>query len=49
VQAVLYAVRRRGTRALKEEATRERLSRCDDAALARINEQVAKLKASGKC
>lgn len=48
VLAVLHAIRSRGTKALKEPETLERLSRCDADALARINDEIVQLKAS-KC
>lgn len=44
VDAVLYSLAQHGLRALQEPATIERLSRCDTAALARIDAHVAKLK-----
>jgi hypothetical protein len=43
-EAVLYCVRERGLAALKEPANLERLSRCDEAARAQINERIAKLE-----
>ena len=44
IEAVLYSVRERGLAALKEPANLERLSRCDEAARAQINERIAKLE-----
>jgi hypothetical protein len=44
IEAVLYCVRERGLAALKEPANLERLSRCDGAARAQINEWIAKLE-----
>jgi hypothetical protein len=44
VEAILYSVRERGVAALKEPANVDRLSRCDQAALAEIDRRVAKLK-----
>jgi hypothetical protein len=44
VEAIKQAVRERGVAALKEPATRERLSRCDDAAHAEIDSWLAKFK-----
>jgi hypothetical protein len=43
VDAVVFAVRKRGLAALKEPAMKERLARCDAAARAKINEQIEKL------
>jgi hypothetical protein len=42
VEAILHAVRERGTAALKERENVERLSRCDEAALAQIDARIAK-------
>jgi hypothetical protein len=44
IEAVLYCVRERGLAVLKEPANLERLSRCDEAARAQINERIAKLE-----
>jgi|SRR5262245_8696072 len=44
IEAICYAVRQRGLDTLKEPATVERLSRCDAAALAQIDERIAKFK-----
>ncbi len=41
VEAIMYAMRERGLAALKEPATRERLSRCDRAARDEINRRIA--------
>jgi hypothetical protein len=43
VKAILHCVRERGVAALKEPANLERLSRCDEAARAQINQRIAKL------
>ena len=43
VEAVMYAIRARGLAALKETATKERLSRCDRAARDEINRRIAML------
>ena len=43
VEAVMYCVRERGLNALKEPANRERLSRCDEAGKAQINERIGRL------
>lgn len=43
VDAVVHCVRTRGVAALKEPANIERLSRCDAAARAQINQRIAKL------
>jgi hypothetical protein len=42
IEAILYCVRERGAAALKEPANIERLSRCDEAALAQIDARLAK-------
>lgn len=42
IEAVLHAVRERGPAALKEPETRERLSRCDEAARTEINRRIEK-------
>jgi hypothetical protein len=44
IEAIMYCVRERGIRALKEPANVERLSRCDAAAMAQINKRIAKMK-----
>lgn len=44
VDAVLYSLAKRGLGALLEPATKERLSRCDKAALAQIDACVRKLR-----
>lgn len=44
IEAVLYCVRECGLAALKEPANLERLSRCDEAARAQINDRIAKLE-----
>jgi hypothetical protein len=43
VESVIYSVRERGLKALKEPATHERLTRCDAAARAQINQRIEKL------
>jgi hypothetical protein len=43
IEAIVYAVRERGVSALKEPENLERLSRCDEAARAQINQRIAKL------
>jgi hypothetical protein len=45
IEAIMYCVRQRGPIALKDAANLERLSRCDDAARAEINDRVAALSA----
>jgi hypothetical protein len=47
IEAIMHSVRERGPSALKEPANRERLARCDDAALAEIDRRLLKL-GSGK-
>ena len=44
VEAIFHAVRERGLDALKEPTTRERLARCDAAALAEIDRRITKYK-----
>ena len=43
IEAIMYAVRERGVAALNEAANIERLTRCDEAARAEINERIARL------
>ena len=45
IEAIMYAVRERGLGALTESANIERLTRCDDAPRAQINERLARLVA----
>jgi hypothetical protein len=47
VEAIWHAVRARGLAALNELTTRERLARCDAAALAQIDQRITRLKARG--
>jgi hypothetical protein len=47
VEAIWYAVRERGLDALNEPVTRERLARCDAAALAQIDQRITRVKARG--
>jgi hypothetical protein len=47
VEAIWHAVRERGLAALDEPATRERLARCDGAALVQIDQRITRLKARG--
>jgi len=44
IEAVMWCVRERGPQALHEPANIERLSRCDDAAIAEIDARIRKLK-----
>ena len=44
VEAIWWCVRERGVAALNEPANLERLSHCDDAALAQLDARLAKLK-----
>ena len=48
IETVLFHVRDRGLPALREPATQERLSRCDQAARTQINDRIAKLIDSGR-
>lgn len=48
IEAIMYSVRERGLSALDEPATLERLSRCDAAALDKIDQRIAKLVAAGR-
>jgi hypothetical protein len=43
IEAILYCVRERGLKALREPANIERLARCDADAKAQINQRIAKL------
>jgi hypothetical protein len=47
VEAVMYSVRERGTRALLEPANQERLKRCDAAARMQINQRIERMIAAG--
>jgi hypothetical protein len=47
IEAIWHVVRERGLEALNEAATRERLARCDSAALAQIDQRITQLKARG--
>ena len=44
IEAIMFCVRERGPQALHEPANIERLSRCDDAAIAEIDARIRKLK-----
>jgi hypothetical protein len=44
VEAIMLAIRERGLGALQEPVTKERLSRCDAAALAEIDQRITSLK-----
>jgi len=44
IKAIMYCVRERGLAALKEPANIERLSRCDAAARAQLDQRIAKLE-----
>jgi hypothetical protein len=46
IEAIMFCVRERGVEALKEPANRERLSRCDKAAMAEIERRCAKPRPS---
>jgi hypothetical protein len=48
VDAVMYSVRERGLKALKEPANQERLRRCDTAAEDKIIQRIEKLHAAGR-
>jgi hypothetical protein len=43
IDAILYAVRKRGLPALREAPTQERLARCDDAALQQLTGRIARI------
>jgi hypothetical protein len=47
VEAVMWGVRERGLKALKEPAAQERLRRCDAAAQEQIIQRIEKLHADG--
>jgi hypothetical protein len=49
IEVIMYCIRTLGTKVLHEPANIERLSRCDDAALAQIDVRITKLKESGQC
>ena len=44
IEAILWCVRERGPKALHEPANKERLKRCDKAAINQISERLSKLK-----
>jgi hypothetical protein len=48
LEAVMWAVRRRGLPALREPAYQQRLLNCDAAARAQINARIEKLLAAGR-
>jgi hypothetical protein len=48
IEAILYCVRVRGTKALHEPANIERLSRCDAAALDQIDSRIANFRDSSR-
>jgi putative DNA primase/helicase len=48
IEAIMLAVRERGVAALKEVATRERLSSCDEAAKDQIDARIARLLEQGE-
>jgi hypothetical protein len=48
IEAIMFAIRARGVAALEEPATMERLSRCDAAALAQIDQRITKLRQSSR-
>jgi hypothetical protein len=47
VEAIMYAVRQRGLAALSEPDTKERLVRCDKAAVEQIDTRIKKLLEQG--
>jgi hypothetical protein len=49
IEAVMYAVRRRGIAALSEPGTIERLQRCDAYARTEINKRIDALFARREC
>jgi hypothetical protein len=48
IEAVVWCVRERGVAALNEPKNIERLCGCDEAALAQVNQRIAKLKGQGR-
>jgi hypothetical protein len=48
IEAVMVSVREHGIAGLTEPDTRGRLSRCDAAARAQINERIEKLRVAGR-
>jgi hypothetical protein len=44
IEAIMWCIRDRGSQALHEPANIERLSRCDDAAIAEIDARIRKLE-----
>jgi hypothetical protein len=49
IEAVMHAVHKRGPVALKEPATIERLSRCDESAKTEIEHRIANLQGRKPC
>ena len=47
IDAILYSVRARGIAALEEENVKERLSRCDEAAMKQIHERICRMRERG--
>ena len=48
IEAIVFSIRERGIQALDEAATIERLSRCDERALAHINSRISGLIEAGR-
>jgi hypothetical protein len=46
IEAIVWCIRERGPRALHEPANIDRLSRCDDVAIAEIDARMTKLEGS---
>ena len=47
IDAILYCVRSRGLAALQEPNNKERLSRCDEAAMKQIRERIERMRQKG--
>jgi hypothetical protein len=47
IEAILYSVGNRGLTALKEPDNKERLSRCDEAAMKQIHERIKIMREKG--
>jgi hypothetical protein len=47
IEAILHGVRTRGIAALEEPDNKERLSRCDEAAMKQIRERIERMRQKG--
>jgi hypothetical protein len=47
IEAILYCVRSRGLAALEEPDNKERVARCDEAAMKQIHDRIKKMREKG--